>query len=589
MASRVIDLFLDASFLPLTESTVYEKSDNKWIGHSMEDITAAAIGLSLWMLDKGYKKGDRICVIPRMANRRWIIIDLAAQILGIVLVPMHPTSSEKEMAYVLNQTSVKLCITADAGLYYKVRSLKLEGNFLEYVRHLQSEEEGFFRPIRIESYDEDRLPEIVSIRNQLRAEDLMVIMYTSGSEGNPKGVMLNHRNIVSNLTSAYKLFPLQKGQRVMSFLPYSHIFERAAIYMYLKSEGDIYLSTSRNSLRQNFMDVKPHFFTAVPRILEKMYEAFQDNRAAQNIIVRKIIDWALGLGERTTEKDLNFILKMKLQVARILVLSKLKNNLGGNVQNVFVGAAHLRENLETLYFNIGINLVTGYGLTETSPIVSMSNIKKSLEQRGSVGKPIPGVEVTISEEDGEILVRGENVMQGYFMQPEKTAATIDADGWLRTGDIGAINGAGYLIIKDRKKNVFKTSSGKYIAPSPIEQSILESKYINQALVIGFKRPFVMAVLVPNFIHIKEWCKVHKVHWSSPEYMVHNIKVQALIQQEIDLVNDKLPNFKRVRKFHLDTEEWTEDNGMLTSTFKQIRASILAKSNKAIEKLYSINV
>ncbi len=585
MTSRVIDLFLDSSFQPLTSSTVYEKVDDRWVGHSMEDITAAAIGLSVWMLDKGYRRGDRICVIPRMANRRWIIIDLAAQMLGIILVPMHPTSSEKEMSYVLNQTRVKLCITADAGLYYKVRSLDLNGNFLEYVRHLQSEAEGFFRPIRINTYDEDRLPEIENLRNQLLPEDLVVIMYTSGSEGNPKGVMLKHSNIVSNLTAAYKLFPLKKGQRVMSFLPFSHIFERAAVYMYLKSGGDIYLTHSRSGLRRNFKEVQPHFFTAVPRILEKMYEAFQNNRAQRNLVVRTVIDWALKQGESPVEGSRSVVTKIKLQLARTLILGRLKNNLGGKVQNVFVGAAHLRENLETLFYNIGINLVTGYGLTETSPIVSMSSIEKNLRQKGTVGKPIPGVEVKISEADGEILVRGDNVMHGYFMQQEKTAETINEDGWLKTGDIGHFNDSGYLVIRDRKKNVFKTSSGKYIAPSPIEQSILESKYINQALVIGFKRPFVIAVLVPNFIHIKEWCRMHKVHWSSPEYMVHNIKVQGLLQQEIDIVNDRLPNFKRVRKFHLDPEEWTEDNGMLTSTFKQIRTSIIEKHGKFVDKLY----
>ncbi len=571
---------------PQLKALVSQRNGN-WVGHSIQDIKRGAKAISGWLLDHGIAKGDRVAFIPKMGSPEWMMLDFGCQQIGAVVVPLHPTSNESEMKFILHETEARVCITADAALFGKVRSIRSSLPALSIVHHLQSGVPGEFPELVKENGIHPQFDERVK---GVQPSDILTIMYTSGTSGTPKGAVLTHANVVSGIKAILTLLPLQPGQRVLSFLPFSHIFERASCYGYLGFGASIHFSNSLENLREDFLTVRPHFFTCVPRTLEKMYDYLQEQRQEKNIIKRRVIGWAMDIGSRYKDLGNGPLYALHLFLARLLVLGRWRRNLGGKIEHIGVGAAALRPEIGRLFSAAGIMTLSGYGMTEASPFISTNRYLPGMYRLGTVGIPIPGIELRIDEPnesgEGEILVRGPNIMQGYYKRPELNAEVFTADGWFRTGDVGKMVAKRYLAITDRKKDIFKTSTGKYVAPQPLQNHFLTSPFISQCLIIGFNRPYIIAIVVPHFQLLKSWCEEQGIHWTSPQYMVHNIKVVKKYQEEIDRLNEALQGHERVKKFILSDVEWTVENKELTTTFKPMRNNLVEKHGSQIEKLYS---
>jgi len=570
------------------------RGDGQWRIYSIEDCIAEVDRYSTTLLSLGVKTGDRVVMVPHAASAEWLFFDLAVQQIGAISVPVHDTSRPDQLHHILRETEAWLCIfsTPEQGVHF----LGDGGQFPKLRRvylHAPADDPNGLNCLLdqgppMDAYDLDAL------RAAVGQGDLSAIIYTSGTTGIPKGVMLSHYNIVSNLRAIVPILPVYPGKIGMSFLPFSHVLERMAIYTYLAAGASVYLPVDRDNIANALLEVRPHLLTAVPRILEKMYEQALAERARQGWLGRKVIDWALALGRQYTGRTgLKFWYRFQLATARLLVFNAMKRRLGGRVEGILVGAAWLQPELGRLFGAMGIKVREGYGMTETSPVVTMNQFKPGLFSFGTVGLPVPGVEVRIDQPDengeGEILVRGPNVMRGYYKQPEATRLVLDDEGWLRTGDVGKWKKKRFLQITDRKKDIFKTSSGEYIAPQAMENHFKQSQFIEQILVIGFQKPYITALIKPNFDVLEAWAKDQKIHWTSAPYMVHNIKVRQKIDSEIQRLNAALPNYQSIRAFHLTHEEWTVESGLLTYTMKPVRARILERFGKEIDGMYkSVN-
>ncbi|MEQ8424683.1 MAG: AMP-binding protein, partial [Cyclobacteriaceae bacterium] len=500
---------------------------------------------------------------------------------------IHPNLSDHEIEIIVNETESRLCITSKESLEQINRLTKNSVSFEVY--QIESDSENYFSPLTAYHPDEDLLGKIESIKSSIDPEDVVTILYTSGSLGEPKGVMLSHRNIVHNIKSMLTFIPLQPEHRVLSFLPFSHILERATTYGYLAFGVSIYFSENRESFTRDFQVVRPYFCTCVPRVLEKMYDYLQKERITHGILKRKVIQWAMDIGKRYKEsKRIGLAYGIKLFFARLFVLNNWRKALGGKIRYMVVGAAALRPEIARLLSAAGVQVVEGYGLTETAPLVAINRFDAGMNRFGTVGPIAPGVEVKLerfeNEDEGEILVKGPNVMKGYFKKPELTQSVF-TDGWFKTGDIGKMVDQYFLQITDRKKEIFKTSSGKYIAPLPLQNHFATSPFIQRCLILGFQRPFVTALIVPHFEILEAWCKNENIHWTSPEFMVHNIKVVDKFKSEIQGLNQEQPNHKQVRSFVLCPREWSVEQGEITATMKPVRKVLEGNFQVEIKKMY----
>lgn len=540
------------------------------------------------LLQIGLKKGDRMIVVPSLASVEWVLLDAAAQQIGVIVVPVHVTFSPEQFSHVQRETESKVCFFADSA--DQERIAPDSGNtFTSYTIFGKREGKNSLLNLleQAPEIDEELLAEL---REEISEEDLSCILYTSGTTGVPKGVMLTHKNIVSNVKSGLTLLPISHLKRSMSFLPYSHIFERTTIYAYLASGVSLHLPARREWMLYAFKEVKPHYFTAVPRILEKMVETINVWKIEQNVLVRKTVDWAIEVGKKYKEgAKLRPVFWFQKKLAQLLVFRRFRHVSGGHLEAILTGAAYLQPDISRIFSAAGIKVREGYGMTETSPIITMNRFNPGMYKLGSVGLPIPGVEIKIDEPneegEGEIIVRGPNIMKGYYKRPEETAKVLSEDGWLRTGDVGKIGRRGFLTITDRRKDIFKTSAGKYIAPLVLENHFQKSDFIEQSMVVGFQRPYITALIKPNFEMLRYWASEHQIHWTSPEYMVLNIKIKDKIQEEVDKLNDNLPNFQKIRKFHLFHEELTPESGLLTNTLKLMRQRIKDRFSKHIDGMY----
>jgi long-chain acyl-CoA synthetase len=564
---------------------------NVWKSYSIEEVIHRVDALSCWFLKQGYKQGEKVMLVPQAGNPEWMILDFACQQIGLIVVPVHPTSHDDEIEIIFTETEARLCITADAELCNKFSQVNSRMGSTATLFHFQRNSENFFAAFYTATVDNNLLVEVEAIRNSISSNNIVSILYTSGSSGVPKGVCLTHGNIIHNIKSVLMLPPLEPHHRVISFLPFSHILERVACYAYLAFGVSIYFSQHRESFARDFLSVRPYFCTCVPRVLEKMYNFMQEQTMGRNWIKRAVIRWALKVGRRFgSEGKVNVLVAIQLFFARLLVLRIWRKKLGGKIRYMVVGAASLQPEIGRLFSAAGITIVEGYGMTETAPLISVNRFEPGMNLFGTVGIPITGIDVKIDEpnenHEGEILVKGPNVMQGYFKRPELTASVFTTDGWFRTGDVGKFVHQRFLKITDRKKDIFKTSSGKYISPLPLQNHFLKSHFIQQCLILGFQRPFVTALLVPNFQLLEAWCKQQHIHWTSPQFMVHNIKVRAFFQQEVNRLNEALPNYQRLRDFVLCHQEWTVESGELTNTLKPIRKNLVDHYLKEIEKMYA---
>ncbi len=564
---------------------------NRWISYGIELVEQRIHALSAWFMNEGYSKGEKILIVPLSGHPDWIIIDFACQQLGLVVVPVHPSSSTQDIRMVFSETEAKLCICFNTFLYHKIKEAIGEVPAGLKLYHLEEHASSYFHPVKSENISEPDRKRLETIKASITDQDLLTILYTSGSTGVPKGIMLSHANVVFNIKSILYILPLAPQDAVISFLPFSHIFERVACFTYLACGASVYFNQTANRFVDDFKEVRPILCTSVPRVLEKMVNYVEAQKLVRSPLVRGVMDWAIRVGEKYVPFDTGFnpLYKIKLAIARWLVLHRWKKILGGKIKYIVVGAAALQPRVSQLFSAAKVQIVEGYGMTEAAPFISVNRFEPGLNRIGTVGIPLPGIEVRIDEPDdqgeGEVLVKGPNIMQGYFKRPELTRAAFTPEGWLRTGDIGKWVHHRFLKITDRKKDLFKTSAGVYISPQPLQLFFCTSPFIVRCLILGFQRKYVTALIVPDFEVLQAWCHHEKIHWTSPKYMVHNVKVRNKIQSEINRLNEERLNVEKVRDFILCEEDWAVEKGELTTALKPVRNILLANYQKEIDKMY----
>ena len=593
MISRTFDLLPSQLARFPNEKAIVSRRRDRWVTYSCAACIEEIDRYSWTLMGLGVQRGDRVLIVPHLASAEWIFLDFAIQQLGAIVVPVHFTSNPQQLEYIINHTEAKYCFVAHAELGAKFEEV-LNVHSAVKVFFIKGAEPAKSLEELLRQYSGSPNEELQMLKDQVKEDDLSAIIYTSGTTGIPKGVMLSHRNIVSNVRATVPLLPVEPGKIALSFLPFSHIFERMALLTYMAAGLSIYTLVERPYLSQALLEVRPHIFTAVPRILEKMYDQVLAIQADHSSLKKGLANWALKIGMSFQERPgFRFIYWWKLQLAKMLVLNRLKRNLGGKVDAIIVGAAYLQPGLGRLMGAMGIKAREGYGMTETAAAAAINRFQPGLYAFGTVGLPVSGVQIKIDspneEGEGEIMIKGPNVMRGYYKQEEETAKVLTKDGWLHTGDVGKFVNKRFLQITDRKKDIFKTSSGKYVSPLVLENHFKQSPFIEQIMVIGFQKPYVTALIYPNFELLEHWSKENKVHWTSPQYMAINIKVRQRIREELDAYNQELPNYQTIRAFHLFHEEWTMESGLLTYTMKLMRPKINAAYQKEIAQLYEDQV
>jgi len=560
------------------------KENGKWRSYSTDECIQYINKTSYALLASGVTQGDKISII---ANNRpeWNFVDFGAMQAGIVNVPVYPTISEDDYVYIFNDAEVKMVFVSSEELYHKVRNIRnrvpsikevITFNEVTGVIHWSQ----FLK--RGENGDANRLE---SIKSSIKETDVSTIIYTSGTTGFPKGVMLSHKNVMADILGAKHIMPVDERHRAISFLPLNHSFEKMIIYLYMTFGLSVYYAESIDTLGDNIREVKPDIFTAVPRVVEKVYEKIMAKGMELKGIKRTLFFWAVSLGEKwDNQNPPGGLYMLKLKLARKLIFSKWLEALGGQTKLIVTGSAPMQQKLLRIFTAAGIRMMEGYGLTETSPAMCVNRYNLDENVIGTVGKPLDGVQVKIAE-DGEILCKGDIVMMGYYKRPDLTAEVIDKDGWLKTGDIGELVNGEYLKITDRKKELLKTSGGKYVAPQPVENKFKESPLIEQMMVVGDKRKFVSALIVPAMANLKNWCEKKNLKFNSTEEMLQSQQVTSKYKEIVDEMNQHFGHIEQVKKFRLIKDEWTTAGGELTPTLKLKRKVLEQKYINEIESMY----
>lgn len=579
--TRVFDLLEHNKQNFPKEDVVAMKENGVWNKYSTDTFIAECNAVSLGLLALGIKKDDKVAVMS--PNRpEWNFSDFGIMQIGATQVPLYPTLAEQDLKYILNDAEVKVVFVANEDLVKKIESIRSEVPSLQEVY-------SFDKTTRAKHWSELKalgkgkdVAEIKVLSDQVGPEDLLTLIYTSGTTGTPKGVMLTHHNLVSNFSVCNKILP--KGtHRALSFLPMSHIFERMVVYLYLCNGISIYYAESLDTLVANLQEVKPQMFTTVPRLLEKVYDRIVAKGSELTGIKRKLFFWALDLGLRFEYSGNGWWYYFQLSIANKLIFPKWREALGGQVLGITSGGAALQPRLARIFTAANLPVYQGYGLTETSPVATVNRPGDNVF--GSSGPVIEGVQVRIAE-DGEILIKGPNVMKGYYKRPDATAEAIDADGWFHSGDIGVLDGGKYLRITDRKKEIFKTAGGKYIAPQIMENKYKESPLIEQMMVIGENQRFPAALIVPTFTALQEWCQKKGITYTTNEEMVKNPQVLDKFQQEIDRYNPEFGHWEQVKKIALLPREFSIDAGEMTPKLSLKRKVILEKNAALIDEIYA---
>ncbi len=557
------------------------KRDNDWITYSTEDVSNYVNWVSYGLLSMGYKKGDKIATIS--GNKpEWNFVDMGVAQAGLIHVPIYPTIGTDEYEYILEHSDVKIIILGNKTIYNKVSPIADKIHGLKDIFSFDEIEgvKSFNEIIEAGKINADKYhDELEEIKEGIKPEDLLTIIYTSGTTGNSKGVMLSHNNLVKNAITTSKAHHLGYGHRAISFLPLCHVYERMVNYHFQYKGISIYYVENMGTVSETVKEIKPHIFNTVPRLLEKIYDNIIGKGRNLPWIKKKIFFWAVSLGLKFKLKGNSQFYKFRLKIARKLIFSKWQEALGGELQVLVSGGAALQSRLEKIFWAAGLPVIQGYGLTETSPVIAVNPFRVDEIGFGTCGPVIEGCEVKIAE-DGEILCRGVNIMMGYYKAPDLTAEMIDSDGWLHTGDIGVIEEGKFLRITDRKKEMFKLSAGKYIAPQVIENKLKESFYIEQAMVIGENEKFASAILSPNFTFLHDWCSIHKIQFRDNSDLIELPEVIERFSREVKEVNKSLGEHEQIKRFRLVTEEWTPLTGELSPTLK-LKRNYLAKEYKNI--------
>lgn len=563
------------------------KNNGVWIKTSTEEYLEKANAISRALLKMGVKVNEKIAVISTTNRTEWNILDIGILQIGAQNIPIYPTISEDDYEYIMNHSEASYCFVSDAEVLRKVNLIK---NKVPLLKEIYSFNEILncknWTELLELGEDKSNQNVVQERKNNVKSEDLATIIYTSGTTGKPKGVMLSHKNIVSNVLNSASRIPFEAGNsRALSFLPICHIFERMILYLYQFYGVSVYFGESIDKISDNLKEVKPTVITAVPRLLEKVYDKIYAKGTELTGIKKHLFFWAINLGLRFKPYGENGIwYELQLKMARKLIFSKWKEGLGGNLDLMVSGSAALQPRLARVFAAAEIPVMEGYGLTETSPVISVNDMRNKGFKVGTVGKVIDNTEVKIAD-DGEILCKGPNVMIGYYKDEKLTSEVIIA-GYFHTGDIGEFDNEGFLKITDRKKEMFKTSGGKYIAPQLIENTMKQSRFIEQIMVIGDGEKMPAAFIQPSFDFIKEWGKIHSITiGTTNEEIISNLKVIERIQEEIDLLNHKFGNWEQIKRFELTPDIWSIEGGHLTPTLKLRRKIVLEKYKNLYSKIY----
>jgi long-chain acyl-CoA synthetase len=581
----ILDLYREEN---IKDDALAGKEDGVWVKYSSAQYVEIASQVSYGLLAFGLKKGDRIATISN--NRpEWNFVDMGMSQAGFIHVPIYPTISTEEYAYILKHAEPSLLFISDKILLdkispvcEKIASIKAIFTFNQVERSRNWKELLELGKKNEEKYRD----ELVKIKNSIKPGDMVTILYTSGTTGFPKGVMLTHDNLISNVKASVGVHPLDFRHRALSFLPISHVYERLLNYHFQYKGISIYYAESMATIAANAQEIKPDLFSTVPRLLEGIYDKIIGKGKDLSFPKKQIFFWAVNLGLRFEHNRKNgWWYHVRLKLADKLIFSKWRAVLGGNVQIMVSGAASLQPRLIRIFWAAGIKVLEGYGLTETSPVIAVNNLTTNEIMFGTVGPAVDRVQVRIAE-DGEILCKGPNVMSGYYKEPELTREVIDADGWFHTGDVGTLVDNKYLKITDRKKEIFKLSSGKYIAPQVIENKLKESFFIQQVMVVGENEKFASAIISPNFPFLHEWASRHEIKFNDNEELINLKQVIDRFQREVNDVNQFLGEHEKIKRIRLVKDEWTANTGELSPTLKLKRKPLYEKYEPILKEIYS---
>lgn len=562
------------------------KVDKEWITYSTDQVRDNINWVSYGLLSMGFRKGDKIATIS--GNKpEWNFVDIGLAQAGLIHVPIYPTISTEEYSYILQHAEVKAIILGNKSIFNKVKPTAEKLGLLNSIFSFDPVEgvRSFSEIIDTGKKEAMKFaPLVEATKTAIRPEDLVTIIYTSGTTGNSKGVMLSHKNLVSNAISTSTAHHLGYGHRAMSFLPLCHVYERMMNYHFQYKGISIYYVENMGTVSEAIKEVRPHICNTVPRLLEKIYDNILAKGKDLSWIKKTIFFWAVSLGLRFRLHNSSAFYRFRLGIARKLIFSKWREALGGELVVMVSGGAALQSRLEKVFWAAGIPVIQGYGLTETSPVIAVNPFRIPEIRFGTVGPILENVEVKIAD-DGEILCRGVNVMIGYYKAPELTAEVIDADGWFHTGDIGVFEEGKWLKITDRKKEMFKLSAGKYIAPQVIENKLKESIFIEQAMVIGENEKFASALLSPNFTFLHDWCAEHRIQFRDNSDLIDMPEVVERYSREVREVNKSLGEHEQIKRFRLVTEEWTPQSGELSPTLKLRRNYLMNRYKDIISEIY----
>jgi long-chain acyl-CoA synthetase len=558
------------------------KENGQWKAYSAGEYVERANRISSAFLNIGVKPGDKVVTVINNSPV-WNFVDMGLQQIGAIQIPIYPTTSIEHYKHIFIETEVKVVILSEKAVYDKIKPA-----LDDTVQHLYT----FEKTEDLEHWEDflakgqnSREEEITALKNKVKPDDTATIIYTSGTTGPPKGVMLTHRNFISTVLGVIEIIDQNPVKTAISFLPLCHVYERMLSYFYQYKNITVYYAESIEALGDNLREVQPEMFCAVPRVLEKTYDKIINKGRNLPLLPKIIFYWALRLGEQYDHHEQKgWWYLFQLKIANMLVFKKWRKGLGGNLKLIVSGGATLQSKLARTFWAAGIDVMEGYGLTETSPVIAVSNYIDNGIKIGTVGPVLKGVQVKFAD-DGEILCKGPNVMKGYYRQPEKTKEVLGNDGWFKTGDIGHLENGRFLKITDRKKEMFKTSGGKYIAPQVIENMMKGSPFIENVLVVGDNKKFPAALVVPNFYHLRSWCNVKGITYTNDKEMIENQRIIDRYEREVAEMNQHFGKVEQIKKIALLSEPWGIETGELSPTLKLKRRVLYQKYEETIEALY----
>lgn len=561
------------------------KENKQWVSYSLEDFITNANLVGSALLHLGLKPGDNVALMAGNMPR-WNFVDYGAQQVAMPSCPIFPTISNDDLKYILNHCKAKIIFISDKSVYAKLVAMEEDLPHLKYVFAFNPvpgvKSYSEFIELGRSNYDQEKIDHI---KNGISEDHLLTILYTSGTTGQPKGVMLSHKNLLSNVFVCENIAPFRTTWRALSFLPLNHVYERFLNTLYLYHGVSIYYAENFETIGDNCREIHPEIFVAVPRVLERVLDRISTAGEKLGGFKKKIFDWSMNLAERYELYGNSWWYELQRKLADRLVYSKWREAVGGKIVAVVSGGAAINPRLERIFYCAGLNLLQGYGLTETCVVVAVNRFEKDRRMFGTVGLVVENSEVKIAEEDGEILMRGPSLMLGYYQNADATAEVIDAEGWFHTGDIGTLVDGKFLKITDRKKEIFKNSGGKYISPVAIENKLKECKYIEQCMVIGEGQKFVSAIIVPSIATFKEYCEQHHIDWTDRASMFSNETLVKLIADHVKKINQTLASFEQVKRYQLVNANWGVETGEITPKLSLRRKVILERHQNVIQKIF----